>query len=49
MATLTDLVRRTRLAALIATHNYAIAAKMDRVLVLDEGHLVERAPEVLPA
>ena len=41
LTTLTDLVRRTRLAALIATHNYALAAKMDRVLVLDEGHLVE--------
>ncbi|MDA3856900.1 MAG: ABC transporter, partial [Roseovarius sp.] len=35
------LVRGTGLAALIATHNLELAAKMDRVLRLDQGRLVE--------
>jgi len=34
------LVRETGLAALIATHNLELAARMDRVLRLDAGHLV---------
>ena len=46
---LADLVKRTRLAALIATHNYTLAAKMDRILALDEGHLVERMPAAMHA
>ncbi|SFA86175.1 lipoprotein-releasing system ATP-binding protein [Poseidonocella pacifica] len=37
---LTRLVRETGLAALIATHNLDLAARMDRVLVLREGRLV---------
>lgn len=37
---LMDLVRETGMAALIATHNAALAARMDRVLRLDQGLLV---------
>jgi lipoprotein-releasing system ATP-binding protein len=37
---LMDLVRGTGLAALIATHNLDLAARMDRVLRLDKGRLV---------
>jgi lipoprotein-releasing system ATP-binding protein len=37
--TLMDLVRGTGLSALIATHNLELAARMDRVLRLDKGHL----------
>ncbi len=38
---LTGLVRETGLAALIATHNLDLAARMDRVLRLEAGSLVE--------
>jgi lipoprotein-releasing system ATP-binding protein len=38
---LVNLVRSGGLAALIATHNLELAAKMDRALVLHEGRLVE--------
>src|SRR5215472_18131419 len=38
------LVRSEGLSALIATHNYELSKKMDRVLVLDNGLLVERVP-----
>jgi lipoprotein-releasing system ATP-binding protein len=38
---LIDLVRRTGLAALIATHNLDLARRMDRVLSLEEGVIVE--------
>jgi lipoprotein-releasing system ATP-binding protein len=38
---LVKLVRSEGLAALIATHNLQLAAKMDRALVLDEGRLAE--------
>lgn len=38
---LMDLVRDTGLAALIATHNLELASRMDRVLRLDAGKLVE--------
>lgn len=38
-AALMDLVRATGLSALIATHNLALAAKMDRTLHLDAGRL----------
>jgi lipoprotein-releasing system ATP-binding protein len=37
---LLDRVRRTRLAALIATHNPEIARRMDRVVTLAEGRIV---------
>lgn len=42
---LISLVRREGLAALIATHNLDLAAKMDRALVLHEGRLVEGRPK----
>ena len=35
-----DLVRQTGLAALVATHNMDLAARMDRVLRLDGGTLI---------
>jgi lipoprotein-releasing system ATP-binding protein len=38
---LVQIVRAEGLAALIATHNYELAAKMDRALVLHEGRLVD--------
>jgi lipoprotein-releasing system ATP-binding protein len=38
------IVRAEGLAALIATHNYDLARKMDRIVVLDQGKLVERQP-----
>jgi lipoprotein-releasing system ATP-binding protein len=42
MAALIDLVRQTGLAALIATHNLDLARRMDRILSLEEGTVVER-------
>jgi lipoprotein-releasing system ATP-binding protein len=42
MGALIDLVRRTGLAALIATHNLELARRMDRILSLEEGVVVER-------
>ncbi|HRE60596.1 MAG TPA: ABC transporter ATP-binding protein [Micropepsaceae bacterium] len=41
-ALLLEIVRGDGLAALIATHNHALAAAADRTLVLDNGQLVER-------
>lgn len=43
---LTRLVRASKLACLIATHNHALAARMDRVITLDGGKVreVERQP-----
>ncbi|MCA0869361.1 ABC transporter ATP-binding protein [Seohaeicola saemankumensis] len=38
---LMDLARDTGLSALIATHNHALAERMDRVLRLDGGRLAE--------
>jgi lipoprotein-releasing system ATP-binding protein len=38
---LEGLVRDTGLAALIATHNLELAARMDRVVRLDQGRLVD--------
>jgi lipoprotein-releasing system ATP-binding protein len=38
---LVKLVRSEGLAALIATHNYELAARMDRVLVLHEGKVID--------
>jgi lipoprotein-releasing system ATP-binding protein len=38
--TLTGLVRGTGLSALIATHNLGLAARMDRILKLDQGRVV---------
>ena len=39
-AALMGLVRETGLAALIATHNLDLAARMDRVVRLDQGRVV---------
>lgn len=39
-ANLLDLVRRDRLAALVATHNLELAARMDRQIRLDGGQIV---------
>jgi lipoprotein-releasing system ATP-binding protein len=39
---LLDIVRRTGLAALIATHNLDLARRLDRVLVLEDGLVLER-------
>jgi lipoprotein-releasing system ATP-binding protein len=41
MEVLIDLVRRTGLAALIATHNLGLARRMDRVLALEDGVVTE--------
>jgi lipoprotein-releasing system ATP-binding protein len=40
-ALLLDTVRRSGVAALIATHNTDLAARMDRVLTLTDGVIVE--------
>ncbi|MBB2202827.1 ABC transporter ATP-binding protein [Gluconacetobacter tumulisoli] len=39
------MVRGEGVAALIATHNAALAARMDRVVTLHEGRLVEMSPD----
>ena len=39
IATLVDLVRRTGLAALIATHNLKLARRLDRIVALEDGRL----------
>jgi lipoprotein-releasing system ATP-binding protein len=39
-AALMVLVRETGLAALIATHNLELAARMDRILRLDQGRVI---------
>jgi lipoprotein-releasing system ATP-binding protein len=41
--TLTALVKASGLAALIATHNLDLAARMDRRVTLQEGFVVELA------
>lgn len=43
-AALMGLVRETGLAALIATHNLELAARMDRILRLDQGRVTEITP-----
>jgi lipoprotein-releasing system ATP-binding protein len=42
MGVLIGLVRKTGLAALIATHNLELARRLDRVLVLEDGVVVDR-------
>jgi lipoprotein-releasing system ATP-binding protein len=42
-ALLLDIVRKGGLAALIATHNLDLARRMDRVLTLQDGVVIERA------
>jgi lipoprotein-releasing system ATP-binding protein len=41
-AVLLDIVRNAGLAALFATHNLDLARRMDRIVALEEGRLVER-------
>jgi lipoprotein-releasing system ATP-binding protein len=41
--TLMALVRETGLAALVATHNHDLARRMDRVVRLADGRIVEGA------
>ncbi|MEL7230499.1 MAG: ABC transporter ATP-binding protein [Pseudomonadota bacterium] len=38
---LTDLVRSTGLAALMATHNHALAKQMDRIVTIEGGKIVD--------
>ncbi|TWA82576.1 lipoprotein-releasing system ATP-binding protein [Azospirillum brasilense] len=42
-AMLTSIVRQARVGALIATHNLELASRMDRVLEMSDGLLVEHA------
>ena len=42
-----ELIRAAGVAALIATHNLDLAARMDRVLRLENGKLVELAPSAV--
>jgi len=44
---LIELIRVKRVAALIATHNLELAARMDRVLRMDGGQLIELEPHSL--
>jgi lipoprotein-releasing system ATP-binding protein len=44
---LIDLFRREGVAALIATHNFDLARRMDRVLRLEGGGLIEVAPDTV--
>ena len=46
---LIELIRHSGVAALIATHNLALAKRMHRVLVLDGGRLQEVSPASVPA
>jgi lipoprotein-releasing system ATP-binding protein len=39
LETLLDLVRRTHLTALIATHNLDLARRLDRIVALEDGRL----------
>ena len=41
---LLELIRHTGVAALMATHNLALAARMHRVLRLERGQLIETNP-----
>ncbi|MBF9038571.1 ATP-binding cassette domain-containing protein [Rhodobacterales bacterium LSUCC0246] len=41
---LLDLVRASNMAALVATHNHALAARMDRVVVLSQGQIALHRP-----
>ncbi len=34
------LVRQSGLSALIATHNHELAARMDRMVTLEDGHII---------
>lgn len=43
-AALIQLIRSTGVAALIATHNFDLAARMDRVIRLEDGQLHEMLP-----
>ena len=45
---LIELIVRTGVAALVATHNMDLAARMHRILRLDRGLLVEQEPGMVP-
>ena len=45
-AMLTAIVRKARVGALVATHNLELAHRMDRVLEMRDGILVEHTPAV---
>ena len=47
MGALIDIVRKTGLAALIATHNLELARRMDRMLSLEDGVIIERSGAAL--
>lgn len=47
-AVMIDLVKRTRLAALIATHNLDLARRLDRVLSLEDGLVIESSAAITP-
>lgn len=44
---LIELIRHHGVAALIATHNMELARRMDRVLRMQDGRLVEMAPQAM--
>ena len=44
---LIELIRHHGVAALIATHNMELARRMDRVLSMQDGRLVEMAPQTM--
>ena len=44
-AQLMGLIRQTGLAAIIATHNFELANRMDRILQLQDGQLYSYAPQ----
>lgn len=46
---LTRFIRASGVAALIATHNFDLAARMDRILQLNEGRLIEVTRKPKPA
>ncbi len=46
---LVELVRSEGLAALVATHNLALAAQMDRAVILQDGQLVDAGKLPAPA
>ncbi len=46
---LLQFVRKAGVVALIATHNYELAARMDRIVRLEHGRLVEQNPKHMAA
>ena len=44
---LIQLIREHGVAALIATHNMELARRMDRVLMMQDGQLMEISPQAV--